>query len=102
MKNETFDIEKFKKELGIKPRVLQPYNYERYKLFNPNLTEGTYKHLRENQAEWKILCGLSVSTHWGQEILKKVWWLSDNEAYKETDFYKYRFAPEHYLNLKTW
>jgi hypothetical protein len=102
MKDETFDNEKIKKELGLKPRILQPYDFERYKSFNPNLTEIAYKHLRENQSEWKILCGLSVRTHWGLEILKRVWWLSDNDAYKKTEYYKFRFASEYYLCLKSW
>ena len=39
MENKKFDNEKFKRELGLVPRRLQPYNYERYKKVNPNLTE---------------------------------------------------------------
>lgn len=79
---------------------LQPYNFERYLATNPNLTEAVYTHLRQNGAEWKILCGLSVSNHWGTEILKEVWYLIPN--YKETEFYKFRFEPEKYLALDTW
>ena len=102
MENKTFDNEKFKKQFGLKPRKLQPYDYERYKAFNPNLTEPIYQQLRKSCSEWKILCGLSVSTHWGSEILKQVWYLKNNDGYMETDFYKYRFAPENYLKLNTW
>jgi hypothetical protein len=102
MTNKTFDIEKLKKEMGIEPEALQPYNYERYYAINPNLTEDVYKHLRQNRAEWKILCGLGVFSPWGSEMLKEVWWLKGGDKYKETDFYKYRFVPEHYLNLTTW
>lgn len=91
-----------KKQLVLVPIELQPYAYGRYKAFNPNLTESVYKHLRQNSAEWKILCGLAVYTHWGCEILKEVWWLKNNDGYKKTDFYKDRFVPENYLKLNTW
>lgn len=80
----------------------QVYDFERYSAFNPNLTEPVYLHLRNNHAEWKILCGLSVSKHWGFEILNELWYLKNNEEYKNSDFYKYRYTPENYLNLNTW
>lgn len=99
MENKKFDADKFRDELGIGNIPLQPYDYDRYKNYNPNLTEEIYQHLRNNRAEWKILCGLLVTTHWGQEILKENWWLKFDEKYKESDFYKYRFAPEIYLKM---
>jgi hypothetical protein len=102
MENKTFDNEKFKRELGIVPCVLQPYNFERYKKINPNLTESVYKQLRINGSEWKILCGLSIFTHWGNEILKEVWYLKGDEHYKDSDFYKWRYCPEIYLALDSW
>ena len=102
MTNKTFDNEKFKREMGLKPVELQPYDFKRYNEINPYLTEDVYKHLRQNRAEWKILCGLAVYTHWGSEILKEVWWLKGGDSYKETDFYKYRFVPEYYLDLTSW
>lgn len=79
---------------------LQPYNYERYKAINPNLTEEVYSELRKMGAEWKILCGLEVNTHWGATLLKEVWFLKNGNGYMETDFYKYRFMPEMYLSLE--
>lgn len=91
-----------KEEFEITKEGLQPYNFERYKEFNPNLTEPVYKHLRLNHSEWKILCGLSVSTHWGDEILKKMWYLKMDELYKDSIFYKNRHEPENYLALDTW
>lgn len=100
MENKTFDNEKFKRELGIVPRVLQPYNFERYQRVNPNLTESVYKKLRINGAEWKILCGLRVSTHWGNEILQEVWELKCGELYKNSDFYRFRYVPKKYLELE--
>ena len=100
MKRGKFDNEKFKRDLGITPRVLQPYNYERYKKINPNLTESVYKQLRINGSEWKILCGLSVYTHWGNEVLKETWFLKCGELYKETDFFKFRYVSEKYLELE--
>jgi len=102
MKKKEFDNEEFKKSMGLKPRTLQPYNFERYKAVNPYLTEDVYKHLRQNGSEWKILCGISVYTHWGSEILKEVWWLKGNNCYLDTDFYKFRYVPEKYLELETW
>ena len=39
-KNKKFDNKKLNRELGLVPRKLQPYNYERYKKVNPNLTES--------------------------------------------------------------
>ena len=99
MKKEEFNNEKFKKELGVPPRALQPYNFERYKKANPNLTEEVYKQLRLNGSEWKILCGLSVFTHWGNEVLKERWELKCDELYKESDFYKFRYVPQRYLEL---
>ncbi|HRE76241.1 MAG TPA: hypothetical protein PLL09_00305 [Flavobacterium sp.] len=100
--DKIFNNEEFKKSMGIKQRVLQPYNFERYKAVNPHLTEEVYKFIRQNSSEWKILCGLSVHSPWGVEILPEVWWLKGGEKYKETDFYKYRFVQEHYLNLTSW
>lgn len=100
MKKEIFDNEKFKKELGILPRTLQPYDFERYNNVNSNLTEAVYKQLRLNGSEWKILCGLSVSTHWGNEVLQEAWHLKCDELYKESDFYKLRYFPEKYLALE--
>ena len=91
-----------KKLFGLKPLNLQRYNFERYSRYNNNLTESTYQYLRQNGAEWKILCGLGVTTHWGSKILEEVWWLKRNNGYMSTDFYKFRFTPEKYLELSSW
>ncbi len=99
MKKE-FDNEQFQKDMGLKPNPLQAYNYERYKAYNPNLTEPVYKHLRQNKAEWKILCGLSVCSHWGNEVLKERWELKCGKLYKKNDFFKFRYVPEKYLELE--
>lgn len=100
MKKEKFDNKKFKKDFGIPSPTLQPYNYQRYKRVNPNLTEDAYRHLRGNGSEWKILCGLSVSTHWGNEILKETWYLKCGNLYKDSEFFKFRYVPEKYLDLE--
>jgi hypothetical protein len=94
--------EKFIKDMELESSSLQPYNYERYKAYNQNLTEPVYQHLRKNRAEWKILCGLSVSTHWGNEILKEMWYLNLKGLYKDSVFYKNRYEPETYLFLDIW
>ncbi|MEN2490225.1 hypothetical protein AAYQ05_20650 [Flavobacterium sp. B11] len=99
-KNKKLDNKKLNRELRFIPRRLQPYNYERYKKVNPNLTESVYKQLRRNGSEWKILCGLEVSTHWGQVVLEERWELKCGELYKENDFYKFRYVPEKYLELE--
>lgn len=100
MKKQEFDNEEFKRKLGVPQRALQPYNFERYRKINRNLTEEVYKQLRINGSEWKILCGLSVSTHWGNEILKEVWELKCDEYYKQSDYYIFRYTPEKYLKLE--
>ncbi len=97
---KEFDNEQFKKDMGLKPNPLQPYNYERYKAVNKYLTEPVYQHLRQNRAEWKILCGIRVSTHWGCEILPEVWYLQNDGHYKDSVFYKFRYVPEEYLKLE--
>lgn len=97
---KKIDNEELRKSMGLGERYIQPYDYDRYKAVNPNLTVEAYKHLRSNGSEWKILCGLSFSYPWGVEILKEVWWL--NENFEDTDFYKYRYVPEVYLKLNTW
>lgn len=97
---KEFDNEQFQKDMGLKPNPLQPYNFERYKAFNPELTETAYQHLRQNRAEWKILCGLGVYSPWGSEILKEVWWRKGKELYKDSVFYKFRYLPDEYLKLK--
>ena len=81
---------------------LQPYNFERYLVVNPYLTIRMYEYLRENNDEWKILCGIRVKIKWENEILEEVWYLKGDENYKETDFYKFRFEPEKYLALNNW
>jgi len=97
MENKKFNNEEFKRKLGLVPKRLQPYDYERYKKVNPNLTESVYEQLRRNGSEWKILCGLEVSTHWEQVVLEERWELKCGELYKEKDFYKFRYVPEKYL-----
>jgi hypothetical protein len=99
---KEFDNEKFKRDMGLRPRVLQPYDFERYNKYNPKLTEPVYQHLRQNGSEWKILCGLSVTTHWGSVLLAEEWHLKWGECYKETDFYKWRYEWQNYISLDTW
>jgi hypothetical protein len=99
---KEFDNKKFKQEMGLRPRLLQPYDFERYKKINPNLTEPVYQHLRENGSEWKILCGLAVFWPWGCEMLAEVWYLKFGENYKNTDFYKWRYVWQNYISLDTW
>lgn len=81
---------------------LQPYNYERYLAVNPILTIRMYEYLRDNNNEWKILCGIRVKIEWENEILDEVRFRKGGEGYKLTLFYIHRFEPENYLALNTW
>lgn len=100
MNKEDFDNDNIKRVLDDTQGTLQPYNFERYRNINPNLTEDVYRQLRINGNEWKILCGLSVRTHWGDEILKEIWELKCDELYKHSDFFRFRYVPEKYLELE--
>lgn len=82
--------------------ILQPYDYERYLAVNHNLTIRMYEYLRENNDEWKILCGIRVKIKWENEILKEVKNRKSGEGYKLTPYYIYRFEPEKYLALNNW
>lgn len=61
MNNKEFDLEKFNKIMGFKTTYkLQPYDYERYRLINPELTVAVYERLRKSGAEWKIVAGIEI------------------------------------------
>ena len=92
---EEFNNTILRIELGNLGR-LQPYNFERYKAVNPNLSEKMYRFLRENGTEWKILCGEKVIMKYENEVLEPVWYL------KNDDIYNNRYNPDYYLNLTTW
>lgn len=92
---EEFNNTILRLELGNLDR-LQPYNFERYKAVNPNLTEKMYRFLRGNGTEWKILCGEKVVMKYENEVLQPVWYLKNDEIYKN------RYNPDYYLNLTTW
>jgi hypothetical protein len=81
MNMKDFRIEKFKNEKGLKSTALEPYNYEGYKILNPQLTEELYSSLRLNRALWKVACGKEISTHWGLVQLEPVWWLDIPKNY---------------------
>lgn len=93
---------KYEKLLNMLNQSLQPYDYERYRAVNPNLTVRMYEYLRENQCEWKILCGLRVKIRWENEILEEVKSRKGGEGYKLTTFYLNRFTPEEYLASNIW
>lgn len=100
---DEFNIEELENSLGLTyNKNLQPYDYERYRRFNPKLSEDMYKFLRINKAEWKILCGVRVTIKWSNDILDEVWYLNLNGKYKENYIYKNRYYPEKYLALTTW
>jgi hypothetical protein len=98
---KDFDLEKFMNEFNTE-HELQPYNYERYLAVNPNLTVKMYKHLRDNHCEWKILCGLRVEIKGTTEVLNEVWFRKNNNGYKQSEIYRFRFIPKNYLTLNTW
>lgn len=100
MEKQEFNNEKFKREFGVTQRALQPYNFERYRKTNQNLTENVYRFLRSNKSEWKILCGLNVFDDWGNKILSEVPHLKHDNLRKESDFFKFRYIPEKYLELE--
>lgn len=90
-----FDLEKLEKVLGLE-YTMQPYDYERYKAVNPNLTEKMYRFLRGNGEEWKILCGEEVVMKYENEVLEHAWYLKNDEIYKN------RYNSDYYLALTTW
>lgn len=93
-KMKEFDLEKFNEEMGFNFK-LQPYNYEKYKSVNPNLTENMYSYLRENGTEWKILCGCQVRIKWEIDMLKRNFSLMT----KNRNVFLQRFSSENYLDL---
>jgi len=99
-----FNIEEFIESLGLNyENRLEPYNYERYKSFNPQLSEAMYRFLRDNNCEWKILCGLRVTMAWSNDALEPLWYLNTkNTPYTENFAYVNRYSPEKYLALTTW
>ena len=95
---EEFNIEEFEKSLGLTPRPMEKYNYKAYKEVNPNLTEEGYEYIRQCKAEWKILCGKKVTTHWGLVMLEPVSWLDTVENY----LMRYNYTPpyiDHYNKI---
>lgn len=99
-----FNIEELEESLGITyGKRLQPYNYKRYRLFNPKLSENMYRFLRDNNCEWKILCGLRVTMAWSNDVLEPLWYLNlTKDAYKDNYAYKNRYSPEKYLAQTNW
>ena len=39
-------------------------------------------------------------THWGQVVLEEKWEFKCDKLYMESDFYKFRYVPEKYLELE--
>lgn len=74
MKSEEFDNEKFEASIGMKPHKLQPYDYNKYRAINPNLTEAAYKICWKNSWEWKIVSGKPIYDIY-QLIVAPVWYL---------------------------
>jgi hypothetical protein len=101
---DEFNIEELIESLGLNyENRLQPYDYERYRLFNPKLSENMYRFLRDNNCEWKILCGLRVTMDWSNDVLEPIAHLkSDIVSYTEYFEYKNRFSPENYLSQDYW
>ena len=85
MKTENNYLEELQEELRrieAKSRAsYEPYDYEKYRKINSELTEETYRHLWQNYSLWKVMCGKEVSTHWGLVLLKRVWWRDTEENY---------------------
>ncbi|PCI97457.1 MAG: hypothetical protein COB15_07790 [Flavobacteriales bacterium] len=84
---KKFDNKQFIKDLGIKHKELEPYNYEGYLEINPKLTKRMYNFLRGNGALWKVWCGKRVEINFENEILKRVWWLDTPENYAKRYIY---------------
>lgn len=95
---EEFDADEFKTKYGLHHK-LHPYNYERFKTFNPELTKEMYNFLRGNSSEWKILCGVEVKMRYPNGWLKEIWYLNCNGSYKDGVIYKNRFDYDFYMGL---
>jgi hypothetical protein len=94
MTPEEFDIEKFKKSIGMKPHKLQPYDYEKYRSINPKLTEEAYKICWKNSWEWKIVSGKPIYNIY-QLIVAPVWYLdSGNDIINRAKFYTNYYSKD--------
>ncbi len=82
MKKEEFDVEKFKKSLGLDGSHREPYDYERYKELNPKLTKKMYDFCYHNGGLWKIRAGQKIIMKYENEVLEPVWWLDIPENHK--------------------
>jgi hypothetical protein len=77
MKNnkEQFDLEEFKRKMGLgKSSPLQPYDFEKYKMINKNLTVEVYEKMRRRGDEWKIVAGKEILKYgeFGEVLLKGI------------------------------
>jgi hypothetical protein len=75
MKNKQIDLQEFKREMGLDTTYkLQPFDYEKYRLINPELTVAVYERLRKSGAEWKIVAGIEILEfgEWGAVILPAI------------------------------
>jgi hypothetical protein len=93
MKSEEFDIEKLKQSLGIKPDKLQPYDYNKYRSINPNLTEEAYEICWRNSWEWKIVSGKPIYNIY-QLIVPPVWYLDSGDDIENRNYYYRSFFVE--------
>ncbi len=68
---KEIDIKEIKRLLGIKG--LEPYDYEKYKKINPNLTESMYRKMRISGQQSKIRMGLPYVDKYTGEVLEGYW-----------------------------
>lgn len=93
MKSEEFDNEKFKESIRMKPHKLQPYDYQKYRAINPNLTEEAYKICWRNGWEWKIVSGKPIYNIY-QLIVAPVWYLDCGDDIENRNNYYMTFFEE--------
>jgi hypothetical protein len=86
-----------KKNENVKPNFVAA-SFEDFKAFNPALTEKMYEHLKDNQTEWKILCGFRANIQFAPEALKRNWALQ----FINKDIYINRYDQSFYLNRENW
>ena len=100
--NDKFDLEAFKKEMGLyNSTPLQPYDFEKYKMINKNLTKEVYSMLRDRRCEWKIVAGKEILKYgeFGEVLLKGIPHLdlgifSANHRYYRDNFHVYEFDDD--------
>lgn len=70
---KEFNLDDFCRDNDIPNGKLEPYNYEKYKAINPNLTESMYRRMRIGGVLWKVSLGIKHIDKFSGEVLNSNW-----------------------------